>query len=365
MIDNALYYPNINFHNAIYLKSMAMFYDYIYRIVPNDIHPDDDFSLQPLLEDTTIGRPIDPLPYSKKASKKFLKQKEHWDAAALMSSGEEDDEFARLHQDKTDHVVRDLFQKLGYEETEEWLYVPMELASNYMLFLAKEIAKKNNLQLITNEWAPWTATTYFNLNGGLDESIMSYDLESEYFEDPYALYSLIVGEITPMNISEIPSEKIVKFRENRKDEIQNFRSMIMELYNELQKLDDPFVRSDHIKKKIKSLKEAKQDYQDSADIIKAKGWFGVSFMGFPAPVALGKLFEIPHASTVALAATGLAVGGLFNIKNTKAELKKLQKENPISALIEMRKSFKNYTSFRGGGDINYKAFNDMEEYVND
>ncbi len=52
-------------------------------------------------------------------------------------------------------------------------------------------------------------------------------------------------------------------------------------------------------------------------------------------------------------------------KNTKNELKRLKKESPVSCLVELRRSFKNYTSFRGGGDINYKAFNCMEEYVND
>jgi hypothetical protein len=365
MIDNALYYPNINFHNTSWLKSMAMFYDKIYRIIPNDIIPEDNYDLQPLLEDTSIGRPIDPLNYSKKTSEEFLLKKDEWDAAALLSNYDEDEQFERIHQDKTDYAVRELFKKLGYQETEEWLYVPTELASNYMLFLAKEIAKKNQLQLITNTWAPWTATTYFNMNGNIDESITPYDLESKYFTDPFSLYSLILNEITPLNISEIPSHKIIQFREKRKDEIKNFRHTILELYNELQILDDPFVREDKIKDKIKEFQIAQKNYQDSADIIKAKGWFGVSFMGFPAPIALGKLFSIPYASTVALATTGLAIGGLFNIKNTKHELQKLQKENPISALVEMKKSFKNYSSLRGQKDINYKAYTTMEEYVND
>ena len=34
--QNALYYPHINFQNPHWVKSMAMMYDSIYRIVPTD-----------------------------------------------------------------------------------------------------------------------------------------------------------------------------------------------------------------------------------------------------------------------------------------------------------------------------------------
>jgi hypothetical protein len=88
-------------------------------------------------------------------------------------------------------------------------------------------------------------------------------------------------------------------------------------------------------------------------------------MGFPAPIALASLFNLPTASTVSLTVASLAVGAVFNIKNCQAELRSLQKENPVSSLVELRRSFKRYTSSRGGGDMNFHAFNCMEEYVND
>ena len=88
-------------------------------------------------------------------------------------------------------------------------------------------------------------------------------------------------------------------------------------------------------------------------------------MGFPAPLIFGQLLSIPSASTVALGTAGLAIGGLFNIQNTKEELRKLNDKNPASFLVEMRTSFKRYTSARGGGDMNFHGFNCMEEYVND
>lgn len=289
MLTHALYYPYIDFKDVNWLKSMSMFYDVIYRIVPDGLIPSDNEKLQPLLEDQNIGKIIDPIPYSATASEDFLAELENWNAAGL-SPCDEDIDLSRIHEDKTDEKVKNLFKELGYKETEGWSYVPTELASNYMLYLATEISKRNRLCLLTNEWAPWTATTYFNLNGNIDEFMMAYKSDSKYIEDPYALYSLIISEISPINISEIPSEAIIKFREKRKDEISLFRKYIYELFLELQSIEDPVVRYDRIMEGIKKLEKAKIDYKKSADFIKAKGWIGFSFLGFPAPLSLGQLF---------------------------------------------------------------------------
>jgi hypothetical protein len=365
MINNALYYPYIEFHDVNWIKAMAMYYENIYRIVPENIIPNDPEELQPLLEDSSIGAMIDPTCYTRDTASTFLKKREGWYAAALTGDDDEDEDFVKFHADKIDQQVKRLFNNLGYAETDSWIDLPIGLASNYMLFLANEIGKRNRLNLITDEWAPWTATTYFNLNGDIDECQLYLQENEHCIDDPFGLFCLIVSEIVPMNISEIPAEKIFNFRIKRKDEIANFRNSMSALYEELQKLEDPKVRYDYISGKIKDLKKAKLEYQKSADVISVKKWFGISFMGFPAPIALGSLFQIPTASTVALTAGSIALGGLFNIKNSEIELRKLQKENPVSLLMEMSNSFKNYTSSRGGGDMNFHAYNCMEEYVND
>ncbi|WP_418627407.1 DUF6236 family protein [Anaerosinus sp.] len=369
MFKNALYYPHMVFQNSSWLKAMAMYYENIYRIVPDNIIPDDLAELQPLLEDSSIGRMIDPIRYVKTTADLFIRKKENWGAAALIGDNEEEREkrFIKLHETKIDVAVRNLFLSLGYQDTDSWINLPIGLASNYMLFLATEIAKINNLDLITDSWAPWTGTTYFNLNGGIDEFLLPCGNGefNENIDDPFALFCLLIGEITPINICDIPAEKIIKFRDKRRDEISNFRIKVVELYEELECLEDPVVRYDAIQGKVKELKKAKREYQDSADLINAKKWFGLSFMGFPAPLALGSVLNIPATEIITLAATSIGIGGLFNIKNSKVELKKLKKDNPASLLVELHSNFKKYTRVRGGGDMNFHAFNCMEEFVND
>ena len=72
MIKNALYYPHIGFQEPNWVKGMALFYESIYRIVPDNIIPEDHPDLQPLLEDPAIGRMIEPSRYASEASDVFF-----------------------------------------------------------------------------------------------------------------------------------------------------------------------------------------------------------------------------------------------------------------------------------------------------
>lgn len=361
---NVLYYPHIGLRNASLTKALALFYDHVYRIVPDNVIPDDNEELQPLLEEGSVGKMIDPAPYSQSASDEFPGKLGEWDASALDGDPEDRQEISRLHVDKTDQRVRKLFEESGFQSDNDWVSVPVEIASIYMLYLSTVIAKKNNLSLITGDWGAWTGTSYFNLDGQIDHSL-THDMLSEYVDDPFGLFCLLVSEITPTNISEIPADKILAFRLKRSDEITNFRKCLNDLHEELKIINANEIKIDAINAKVKALAKAKSDYQDASDLIKVKGWTGVKMIGFPAPAIFGHLMEIPTASTVVLGATGLALGALFTIKSNVQDLKKLNRDNPASLLIEMDRSFKNYTSSRGGGDMNYHAWNCMEEFVND
>ena len=84
------------------------------------------------------------------------------------------------------------------------------------------------------------------------------------------------------------------------------------------------------------------------------------------PVALlGNVFAIPHASSVVLAGTGLALGKLFSIAKKKEQIQELRRKNQSSLLVDLKKDFRSYTKKRGGGDMNFHAWNCMEEYIVD
>ncbi|MCC7035886.1 MAG: hypothetical protein IT560_01115, partial [Alphaproteobacteria bacterium] len=90
MKNNALYYPSISLKNPPLIKTMALFYENIYRIKPDGVKLDDSKDLAALLEEGSVGRTIAPNDYSKEASAKFLAKKDNWSAAALCLGEEEE-----------------------------------------------------------------------------------------------------------------------------------------------------------------------------------------------------------------------------------------------------------------------------------
>ncbi len=244
MQKNALYYPHISLQNAAWIKAMALFYDNIYRIVPDNVIPEDAEELIPLLEEGAIGRMINPAPYSKEVSDEFLSKIDEWGAAALTFDAEDESQISLIHNDKTDERVRELFKEAGFKSKNDWMYVPTAIASNFMLYMANNIAQKNQLSLITGDWGAWTGTSYFGVDGQIDDFIINIgkDDYTDTTSESFGLFSLLVSELVPVNISEIPSEKILEFRNKRHSEITQFRSCMNELRTELSKLDSQDVK---------------------------------------------------------------------------------------------------------------------------
>jgi hypothetical protein len=74
MNKDALYYPHIALQNPSWIKAMALLYDNIYRIVPDNVIPEDSAELHALLEEGSVGKMIDPAPYSKSSSDDVWRQ---------------------------------------------------------------------------------------------------------------------------------------------------------------------------------------------------------------------------------------------------------------------------------------------------
>lgn len=358
---NAIYYPSIEFQDSNWLKGMALYYDRIYRIVPETREPRDSDEIRALIESGKIGSCIDPQKYAKAASSKFLSkiQSSDWNAAALSTEDQAIDDL--LHVTKTDASVRKLFEKLGYKADENWISVPTELASNYMLYLATEVAQANKLSLLTDNFVPWSATTYFNLNGKFDDfGNRSFGQLRE--GGAGYLFSLVFQGLTPINISEISSSKIVEFREKRADEITNLRSTLESVHNEIISIQEDTIVKDRIDDLIKEAERAVTDYQKSADIIQAKGWFGIQFMGIPASAQLARLFGLSTEQEMMMIGTGIALGTLYSLTAKQKELKTLARSNPYSVIAMLQKELK---PAQNRFDISYQAYRHLEEYIND
>ena len=365
MQSNALYYPHIGLSDAALVKAMALHFDDIYRIVPIGVAPRDADELAPLLEEGSVGKQIDPAKYSEDASRAFLDGLVSWNAAALTFDDGQRKQLIGLHSAKMDERVRELFREAGFGEDSSWLHVPTDLASNFMLYLATVIGSKNDLALVTSEWSAWTGSTYLGLDGGVDGDFGPFDESPSAPEESFGLFGLLVDELVPGNIADIPAADILRFRERRRDEIQVFRMAIDALRVEMSSIGDQQLKLDAITRRAEALTKAKADYHRSADIIRAKGWFGAGFMGIPAPLGLSSLLGLPAASAAALAISGLAVGAIFNLKHTAEEIRQLNKSTPASFLLSLENLAGSAATGRAGAATMDFAWRCMEEYVND
>lgn len=363
-IEDTLYYPYIHFQNSAWLKAMALFYNRIYRIVPPTLTPTDSDDIKALLETDEVGCAVDPIPYASEASIIFRdKIGCKWNASALTFSKIEKETFDRLHITKTDEAVRKLFAKMGFKEDEDWIDLPKEIASSYMLYLSTLISEKNGLSLVTDGFPSWTATNYFNADGLFPDYLSFEDIYKD--KNAFSLYSLILQELCPINIEEIPSERIVLFRKKRKDEIVNLRKSINSLCDMLTGIGSFTIFKDKIRSELQNIKQATKDYKKSAEILNAKDWIGINLFALTGTNELLSFFNIQDLSKAILLGTGVAIGFIYALSANKANIRILRKKHPYSCLALLEKDFKDFTSQRRGGDVNFHAFNCLEEYIND
>lgn len=264
MKNSVLYYPSINLSSIQYLKALSFFYDHLYRIVPDGVEVNDADGVEYLKDIGFVKHGLNPAPYVESTSGIFLEKSKEWSAAAISSS----EHSVFLHEDKIDVVVRELFVDLGFDNSGGWFSVPTELASNYMLYLASEIARQNKLNLVTDNWGAWTATSYFNLDGGVNDCCAPVDVDCSEF----SLFSFVMSDFVPVNLEEISLEEIDEFRRVRRDEIVSFRDSIFSLKEELNGVVDHGIRENILNSKIKDYEKALIDYKKSTDLINVKGW---------------------------------------------------------------------------------------------
>lgn len=181
---------------------------------------------------------------------------------------EEETEYIRIHSSKIDvQLQKEIFYKLkDIDENDNWLYANPHTVNFYMTFLANHIAKKNSLSLYTRNQELWTTSTYFLYDGKIQEMYMP----EEYYSQPSvdALVSIMIPNVFPQNILDIPPADILRFRERRKDERNQFLSAINHLREEIKKADAPEIVEVIMNDEKKKIDSALNEYKKSMDLLK-------------------------------------------------------------------------------------------------
>lgn len=339
MSNSILYYPTIEFRRQDYewLWGTSLFADKIYRIVPPGHELHEPRNIQALCSTGDIGIPISPVKYSAEASQEFsdFMVKNQRKAAALMLVDKDDTDYIRIHSSKMDvKLLQNVFYKMKHiDEDQNWLYANPNAVNFYMTFLANHIAKKNNLNLWTRNQEVWTASTYFLYDGDMQDMYYRTDLTDASRE---ALASIMIPDVFPQNILDIPPESILKFRETRSDERTQFMDAINHLRESLSKADAPEVVWEIIHDEKKKVNAAVNEYKKSMDILKIAKFGGAltTVLAVAADV-MGYCQNIPDIYTGAVASSGIWIDILTGLAEKRAG----NTQNPYTYLAHMKSAF--------------------------
>lgn len=325
-----LYYPTIEFKNPLWLWSAALLWDKVYRIVPTGYKPKDCENIRRLIEESDFINSIDPKQYSKESVEEFtlfINDKEKSWAHALKNANYRKEQYTKLHKDKVDVKLREMILAKDIKNS-DWLDVDDEMASLYMLYLAGNIAEKNNLILSTDSSEAWCGRNFFDYNGKIDSEILD--------EDVTALSAVTISEVIPNSIINLTPNELIKFRNNSNDERKEFFKSINELNNALSGCCDSRVIKDILNENILKIKKSKEEYKKRMRDIKVSGFLGVKTAVIPIAIpVMESITNISESMKKELGMLGIGIGIAGTCFDIHKTIKNEKKNYKCNYLLEL------------------------------
>lgn len=204
--------------------------------------------------------------------------------------------------------------------------------------------------------------------GNLLEYLVAAD--KEYIEpSTEALVSIMIPDIFPQDLLHVPPTDILRFREKRKDERNQFLNAIKTLRNELAQADAPEVIEAIINDEKKKIDSAANEYRKSMDILRVAKFGGIlTTVITVAADVLGYCSNFPDLYKGAIESSGLWAGILTGIFEKRVG----NINNPYTYLAQIKSTFSYYPGasklFGGQPQIakyNYTLYRGFEEFIND
>jgi hypothetical protein len=132
--------------------------------------------------------------------------------------------YSNLHRNKTTNNLQDFLEEQGLlskkRSNNEWLVIERNTALMYMSLLAKYLAEIDKKQ------------TTIGTDYGVYERFNFVRVKER---DGFPVVSLNLTNILPVPIPNIPLEKIIDYKKKRKDELLQFRKVLMEFQSKISK----------------------------------------------------------------------------------------------------------------------------------
>lgn len=357
--DYVLYFPSIEFQSDNWVKSSLLYWDKIYRIVPENYEPNDSELILEAQEKGLIRNIVLDEKETKTTGDKFLEfiEKLEYLPAGLET---EPDEYSYVHEEKIDSRLYPLLEKVGNIHNENgWLSFPKELARGYMFYLATAVAEnRGGFSMATDNPDNWVMSSFFTENANFNE--YTYDIDADGYYS-----SLILDSFIPADLSNVSMDSIVKFLDDEKEQKERFRSKMSNFASSLSKCQNQETVSELIEDHLLEIENAKKDLKNSIRFIpNLKSCFYTCFMtGIPLAASALEYFtggsqDIFNYYSIGGSLTVGAVAAYHDFSQAKTNKKQ---KTFASYLVDVDKKFALNDERRTYLDLG-QSFN---EFVND
>ena len=224
-----LYYPTISINNPRWIRQMIFYWDEIGSIVPSDLTDDINDSQEiRQLWDAGIFQPYNPESYVQRGdqlSEEFIhiQQLISYQDIAKNQWSRRPHPF-QIYSEKIPTKLQEYFieNQIAKVVNGNWFSMDRRIGLLYMSLLAKYLADQEN----NPERVVIPGTDY-----GLyaDLVLKNKDETQDYLPG----MSFTLNNILPVPRDDVPLEKILKFKEDRRDELLNFRQVIYKFQDTL------------------------------------------------------------------------------------------------------------------------------------
>jgi len=315
----ALYYPHINFRDENWIKTAALYYEGLNRIVPENYLTNDAEIIAQLNEREEFIRNINPRHQAEEIAHDFLEfaRQELIDKKRrikLLRSLNNAVEFAKpfsIHMYKMGYILKQELPELGLavrkkeRGQEEWYEFDPLTGAMYMACLANSLAQKQMLPVVTD-------------NPAFQPLIRGVQLQKYKGQQDisHSLASMVIRSVVPEKIANIPIKKIIQFREKHNDERHLFYNEINKLVKDLGQVDNEDALKDCLEQRKRDIEIAVKGLKKSFLGMKISSTTALLGVSIPS-IAKGQGPVIAGGGLIAVALGTLMVQGIgyYNSKN--------------------------------------------------
>ena len=305
----ALYYPYIQLKNNLWLKTAALYYDGIDRIVPKGYDTRDNRTVKSLNDHFDFVHDIDPKaeaeniahPFLNYLHKEFATSQQRntlFKRLGITLAGQEN---FSIHMNKMGTPLREKLPLMGLaapkdkNNNQQYEFDPATGAM-YMTYLANHLASQRRLPVITDD------PMFQPLIRGMQSDNNPADVSEK-------LAALIIKTAVPENLENIPMRRIIRFRKHHDEERSLFYKEINTLVADLKDVTDEKTLSDILNYRAKFINIAAKNLKRSYTGVGIAAATGLLSLSVPA-VAVGLGAKVAGAAIVAMASGKTVAAGI-------------------------------------------------------